>query len=175
MAEKLGIMVRIEALHFRYPAGQFALSIPRFEVADNETVAIIGPSGTGKTMAAEVPVWIKPHTVHAAAPEQGCALLGIDEFRHARETAGVEGIAAWSRTSPAADHEDPAALASARGRSEGQSPVGGGARASTGTMAHLVGPLGRHRVGRPQTHLDEDEDPDGDDGGDGCGSHQNWK
>jgi len=42
-------MVHIEALRFRYPAGQFNLSIPRFEVADNETVAIIGPSGTGKT------------------------------------------------------------------------------------------------------------------------------
>lgn len=44
-------MIRIEALRFRYPAhaGGFTLAIPAFSMAAGERLAIVGPSGTGKT------------------------------------------------------------------------------------------------------------------------------
>lgn len=44
-------MIRIEGLRFRYPAhaGGFMLTIPAFTMAAGERLAIVGPSGTGKT------------------------------------------------------------------------------------------------------------------------------
>ena len=42
-------MIAIDALEFSYPGTEFALHIPRFEVAAGEKVAVIGPSGSGKT------------------------------------------------------------------------------------------------------------------------------
>lgn len=42
-------MVRIEGLAFAYPRGGFRLDVPEFAVAEGERVAVVGPSGTGKT------------------------------------------------------------------------------------------------------------------------------
>lgn len=42
-------MIRIEQLHFAYPADAFSLRIDRLEVGTGESVALIGPSGCGKT------------------------------------------------------------------------------------------------------------------------------
>ena len=42
-------MITISNLRFRYPEGEFALSIPQLEIGDGERVAVIGPSGSGKT------------------------------------------------------------------------------------------------------------------------------
>ena len=42
-------MIRIEQLSFAYPHGEFALSVPALEVGAGETVAVVGPSGTGKS------------------------------------------------------------------------------------------------------------------------------
>ena len=42
-------MIEIRNLDFRYPAGEFRLSISQFAVAAGEKVAVIGPSGSGKT------------------------------------------------------------------------------------------------------------------------------
>lgn len=42
-------MIDISCLRFAYPRGGFALSIPEFAVCSGERVAVIGPSGTGKT------------------------------------------------------------------------------------------------------------------------------
>jgi putative ABC transport system ATP-binding protein len=46
---KLATTIKIQNLKFSYNTGNFALSIPRFTVQNGEKVAVIGPSGTGKT------------------------------------------------------------------------------------------------------------------------------
>ena len=42
-------MIHASDLEFRYPDGDFVLRVPTLEIARGETVAVIGPSGTGKT------------------------------------------------------------------------------------------------------------------------------
>jgi putative ABC transport system ATP-binding protein len=42
-------MIGIDSLEFRYPGGEFCLSVPQFNVEKSEKVAVIGPSGSGKT------------------------------------------------------------------------------------------------------------------------------
>ena len=42
-------MISIDNLKFHYPRGNFSLSIDRMNVANGEKLAVIGPSGTGKT------------------------------------------------------------------------------------------------------------------------------
>ena len=42
-------MVELEQIDFAYREGRFRLSIPALHVADGERVAVVGPSGTGKT------------------------------------------------------------------------------------------------------------------------------
>jgi putative ABC transport system ATP-binding protein len=42
-------MISISNLEFKYPKGEFRLSIPEFTAVDSEKVAVIGPSGSGKT------------------------------------------------------------------------------------------------------------------------------
>jgi len=42
-------MIEISKLEFSYPNGKFFLNIPEFSVDKHEKVAVIGPSGTGKT------------------------------------------------------------------------------------------------------------------------------
>ncbi|WP_455211099.1 ABC transporter ATP-binding protein [Kaarinaea lacus] len=42
-------MINVQSLNFRYPGGDFHLSIADFKIAHGEKVAVIGPSGSGKT------------------------------------------------------------------------------------------------------------------------------
>ena len=42
-------MIEIRNLAFSYPTGNFFLQIPEFSVEKHEKIAVIGPSGTGKT------------------------------------------------------------------------------------------------------------------------------
>jgi len=42
-------MINVQSLDFRYPSGDFQLSIADFKIAKGEKVAVIGPSGSGKT------------------------------------------------------------------------------------------------------------------------------
>ena len=56
--------IEIRDLGFRYRDGEFRLRIPELGVAPSETVAVIGPSGTGKTtllnlMAGVEPTWMR--------------------------------------------------------------------------------------------------------------------
>jgi ABC-type lipoprotein export system ATPase subunit len=43
------MMISIKDLDFRYREGEFRLKIPKLSVKESEKVAVIGPSGTGKT------------------------------------------------------------------------------------------------------------------------------
>ena len=42
-------MIEIRNLAFSYPTGNFVLQIPEFSLEKHEKIAVIGPSGTGKT------------------------------------------------------------------------------------------------------------------------------
>jgi putative ABC transport system ATP-binding protein len=42
-------MIEIRNLAFSYPTGNFSMKVPEFAVAKHEKIAVIGPSGTGKT------------------------------------------------------------------------------------------------------------------------------
>ena len=42
-------MIRVHAMEFHYPQGDFRLHVPEFNVDRSEKVAVIGPSGSGKT------------------------------------------------------------------------------------------------------------------------------
>ena len=42
-------MIEIKDLTFAYPSGEFRLHIPKMSIQKGEKVALIGPSGTGKT------------------------------------------------------------------------------------------------------------------------------
>ena len=42
-------MIQVNSLQFSYATGDFHLSIPEFSISKGEKVAVIGPSGTGKT------------------------------------------------------------------------------------------------------------------------------
>ena len=42
-------MIELSDLHFRYGEGSFELSVPELRIARGEHVAIVGPSGVGKT------------------------------------------------------------------------------------------------------------------------------
>ena len=41
--------IEVKDLNFRYRSGNFSLRLPEFHVEETERVAVIGPSGTGKT------------------------------------------------------------------------------------------------------------------------------
>jgi len=55
-------MIAINKLEFSYPTGDFRLSIPDFLVDQNEKIAVIGPSGTGKTTLLNLIAGIIPVT-----------------------------------------------------------------------------------------------------------------
>ena len=42
-------MIQLTDINFRYPSGEFCLTIPNLSITAGEKVAVIGPSGSGKT------------------------------------------------------------------------------------------------------------------------------
>jgi ABC-type lipoprotein export system ATPase subunit len=48
-SNNVATMIQISDLEFRYPQGDFKLSIPSLRVEGGERVGVIGPSGSGKT------------------------------------------------------------------------------------------------------------------------------
>ncbi len=53
-------MLHARDLHFSYPSGGFTLRVPELHVTEGETVALSGPSGTGKTTLLKLLAGILP-------------------------------------------------------------------------------------------------------------------
>ena len=53
-------MIRLEALEFAYPDGEFRLRIPELHVPAGTSTAVIGPSGSGKTTLLRLVAGILP-------------------------------------------------------------------------------------------------------------------
>lgn len=64
-------MITINDLSFRYPGGDFTLDISRLALEQGEKVAVVGPSGTGKTTLLNLIAGI-------SVPDQGSIALGAD-------------------------------------------------------------------------------------------------
>lgn len=62
-------MIDITDLSFAYPGGDFRLTVPALHVAPGEKVAVVGPSGTGKTTLLNLIAGI-------TVPDQGHVSLG---------------------------------------------------------------------------------------------------
>lgn len=71
-------MIEIEDLSFAYP--EFRLSIPALSVAEGERVAVVGPSGTGKTTLLNLISGI-------ATPEAGVLRVGGTDIAHLTDAA----------------------------------------------------------------------------------------
>lgn len=68
-------MINIQSLVFRYTEGNFCLEIPAFSLEAGEKVAVIGPSGTGKTTLLNLIAGI-------FLPEQGSVVIGDQRIDH---------------------------------------------------------------------------------------------
>jgi putative ABC transport system ATP-binding protein len=71
-------MIAVEGLRFQYPGSTFRLDIPKFRVASGERVAIIGPSGVGKTTLLKLISGIVP-PVSGSIVVDGAALDSMDD------------------------------------------------------------------------------------------------
>jgi len=71
-------MIRISDLEFRYPQGDFALSIPSLQVEGGERVGVIGASGSGKTTLLHLIAGITSPTA-GRIETGGAALARLDD------------------------------------------------------------------------------------------------
>lgn len=73
-------MITIADLSFRYPSGDFRLTIPSLRLEPGEKVAVVGPSGTGKTTLLNLIAGI-------TMPDEGSIQLGTDYVSGASDAA----------------------------------------------------------------------------------------
>jgi ABC-type lipoprotein export system ATPase subunit len=78
-------VIRISDLRFRYGADGFSLSIPELSLERGSTVAVIGPSGTGKTTLLNLAAGIiRPERGTVRVGEVAVSALGEGECRDFR-------------------------------------------------------------------------------------------
>lgn len=84
-------MIEVADLRFAYPDGRFRLSVPRLRVADGERVAVVGPSGTGKsTLLNLVAGLLVPQAGRIAVG--GTDVAALSEAERRRFRAGTIGF-----------------------------------------------------------------------------------
>lgn len=71
-------MIEIKNLDFAYPGNSFALRVPNLSVASGEKVAVIGPSGIGKTTLLKIIAGIVEPQAQTVQVD-GMELLGLKE------------------------------------------------------------------------------------------------
>ena len=76
-------MIQIHDLRFQYATGDFVLKVPAFSVEKNEKVAVIGPSGTGKTTLLNLVAGIFPVDT-GAIDVGGTAVHGLNDAERRR-------------------------------------------------------------------------------------------
>ncbi len=70
-------MIKIRNLEFHYPSGEFSLRVAALDISDGETVAVIGPSGTGKTTLINlVAAYDVPHAGTVSIDDRTVSSLG---------------------------------------------------------------------------------------------------
>ena len=78
-------IVQLRDLAFAYPKGGFHLEVPAFHLAPGERVAVVGPSGTGKTTLLHLIAGIlKPHRGEVWVAGQNVASLSDSRRRSFR-------------------------------------------------------------------------------------------
>ena len=82
LAEDSRLAVRFDDVHFRYAAGREALAGVSFDIAAGERVALVGPSGAGKTTVASLLLgFVRPTTGRILVNGQDLTALDPDDWR----------------------------------------------------------------------------------------------
>ncbi len=76
------LLIRFDDVHFGYEAGRPALDGASFEIRPGERVALVGPSGAGKTTVANLLLgFIRPDSGHISVDGVDLSELDIDDWR----------------------------------------------------------------------------------------------